>query len=63
VIPGSFSGAVVKQLLFSFSITDHDTKQVFVTVFYSSGMELSLYLYVNCMLNEDICRLMTSPMM
>lgn len=46
VIQGSLSGAVVKQLLFYFIITDHDTKQVFVPVFCSSGMELSVYLYV-----------------
>jgi len=46
VIQGSFSGAAVKQLLFYFSINDHDTKQVFVTVFYSSGMQLSVHLYV-----------------
>lgn len=46
MIQGSLSGAVVKQLLFYFIITDHDTKQVFVPAFCSSGMELSLYLYV-----------------
>jgi hypothetical protein len=46
VIRESLSGAVVKQLLFYFIITDHVTKHVFVTVFCSTGMQLSVCLYV-----------------